>query len=74
MKITTPSEKKGELRSDFDQRMEMVFTGNQFKHLKFSKEKDQHIVTLIDNLEYEVIKGYGNTIVEAINDMHSNLI
>ena len=46
----------------------------QFKHLKFEKSKDEYIVTLIDKVGYEIVRGYGDTIVEAINDLHSLLL
>ena len=38
------------------------------KYLTFQMQKDMHMVTLID------AKGYGNTRVEALNDLHNNLI
>jgi hypothetical protein len=44
------------------------------KHLKFEMREGEYIVTLIDQTEYEIIKGYGQSIVDAINDLHSNLI
>lgn len=46
----------------------------ELKHLKFEMKEGEYIVTLIDQFEYEIIKGYGKSIVEAINDLHSNLI
>ena len=45
-----------------------------FKHLKFEWKNDQYVATLIDQNEYEIIKGYGGSVIEAINDLHSNLI
>lgn len=47
---------------------------NQLKHLKFEKMNNEHIVTLIDSTGYEIIKGYGDTPIEAINDLHSCLL
>ena len=51
-----------------------ILSQADLKHLKFEMRKDEYIVTLIDQSEYEIIKGYGQSIVDAINDMHSNLI
>ncbi len=45
-----------------------------FKHLKFEWKNDQYIATLIDQNEHEIIKGYGYSVIEAINDLHSNLV
>ena len=46
----------------------------EFQHLSFENQNDEHVVTLIDNQGYKVTRGYGNSIAEAINDMHHNLI
>jgi hypothetical protein len=47
---------------------------NQLKHLKFEKIKDKHIAILIDSTAHEIVRGYGDNQLEAINDLHSNLI
>ena len=44
------------------------------KYLKFSKRKKEYIVALVDDGGYEIIRGYGETAIEALNDMHNNLI
>lgn len=44
------------------------------KYLTFQMQKDMHMVTLIDAKGFEILKGYGNTRVEALNDLHNNLI
>jgi hypothetical protein len=46
----------------------------KFKHLRFSLENEEHIVSLIDAQGYEILRGYGNSIIEAMNDLHHNLI
>lgn len=46
----------------------------QLKHLKFEKQENIHIVSLIDSNNNEIIKGYGNTAIEALNDLHSTLL
>ncbi len=53
---------------------ELFIEVRQMKHLKFEKLNGEHIVTLIDNSGFEMVKGYGETVVEALNDLHSNLI
>lgn len=52
----------------------MNINANQIKHLKFQKIKDEYVVSLIDLQDYEILKGYGITIEEAINDLHNNLL
>jgi len=44
------------------------------KHLKFEYVSSEYVVTLVDNKGYEILRGYGNSIIEAINDLHHNLI
>jgi len=46
----------------------------KFDNLIFTKKNDQFIATLIDNQKYEIIKGYGATALEAINDLYHCLI
>jgi hypothetical protein len=47
---------------------------NELQFIKIDKFINSYCVSLIDKEEYEIIKGYGSTVVEAINDMHDNLI
>lgn len=47
---------------------------NQLKHLKFKKEGDIYIAILVDSKGHEIIKGFGNSTIEAINDLHSALL
>ncbi|MFK7772492.1 MAG: hypothetical protein AB8F94_10140 [Saprospiraceae bacterium] len=47
---------------------------HHMKHLKFEKQDDEYIVSLVDVTGYEILKGYGDNFVEAINDLHSNLL
>lgn len=49
-------------------------TSMKLKHLKFEYINNEYVATLIDSSGYEIIKGYGNEIIEAINDLHSNLL
>lgn len=47
---------------------------NQLKYIKIYKLSKSYSASLIDNEEHEIIKGYGSTVVDALNDMHDNLI
>lgn len=46
----------------------------EFKHLLFEIVKEEHIVSLVDDKGYKITSGYGNSIIEAMNDMHRGLI
>lgn len=46
----------------------------EFQHLKFENQNDEHVVTLVDAEGFKIIRGYGNSIAGAINDLHHNLI
>jgi len=46
---------------------------SELEHLKFEYVKDEYIVSLKDLHGYTIIKGYGTSMVEAINDLHNNL-
>ncbi|WP_396590744.1 hypothetical protein [Allomuricauda sp. R78024] len=52
----------------------MELNTNQLKFLKINQFGESYSASLVDNKEFEIIKGYGSTVVEAINDMHDNLI
>ena len=45
----------------------------ELKHLKVEFLNNEYVVTLVDEKAFEILKGYGNSIVNAINDLHSNL-
>jgi hypothetical protein len=47
---------------------------SELKYLKFKKQNNEVIAILTDDDNYEVLKGYGKTKIEAVNDLHSNLI
>ena len=47
---------------------------SELKNLRFEYIKNEYVVTLVDNLGFKILKGYGNSIVDAINDLHQNLI
>ena len=47
---------------------------SQLKHLKFEVYNGEYTVSLIDATEYEIVRGYGNTVIEALNDLHAGLV
>jgi len=47
---------------------------DQLKYLKFEYINSKYVATLIDSKEFEIVKGYGSTIIESINDLHSNIV
>ncbi len=47
---------------------------DQLKHLQVQHNNDEYIVSLVDSKGYEIVKGYGHTVIEAINDLHSCLV
>ena len=47
---------------------------NDLKYLKFQVQNEAYKATLIDLEGYEIINGYGRTQVEALIDLHSNLL
>lgn len=53
---------------------EIVDKLNHLKYLKFEVINDIHVVSLNDTSGYTIIKGYGDTVIDAINDMHHNII
>ena len=46
----------------------------QLKHLQVDYNSNEYIVSLVDSQGYEIVRGYGSTAVEAINDLHSGLL
>lgn len=46
---------------------------SELSNLKIEFIENEYVVTLIDDQEFEIIKGYGNSVTHAINDLHSNL-
>ena len=53
---------------------EIIENPIHLKYLKFEMDNGKYTVTLNDLSGYDIVKGYGNTITEAINDMHRGLI
>ncbi|WP_296383858.1 hypothetical protein [Winogradskyella sp.] len=44
------------------------------KYLKFEMDNDVYSATLNDLSGHDIVRGYGKSIIEAINDMHRGLI
>jgi len=47
---------------------------SNLKHLKIQITKLEYTVAITDSDGHELLKGYGNSIEDAINDLHHNLI
>ncbi len=54
--------------------MNIIIATYKLKNLKFEIINDEYVVSLIDKEGYEIIKGYGVSIIKAINDLHHNLL
>jgi len=52
----------------------MLIETTDLKYLKFEESHDEHIVSLIDSSNYEISKGYGSSVTDAVNDLLSNII
>ena len=46
----------------------------ELEHLKIEVLNSKYVVALIDMSGNEILKGYGVTIIEAINNLHSTLL
>ncbi len=53
---------------------EIIKKQGDLKYLKFEMFNGIYSASLNDLSGYIITRGYGNTIIEAINDMHKNLI
>lgn len=47
---------------------------NDLKHLQFQSQNEGYMVTLVDLQGSEILRGYGDSPSDALNDLHSNLI
>ncbi len=54
--------------------MNTIIAIHKLKNLKFEIINNEYVISLIDKEGYEIIKGYGVSIIEAINDLHHNLL
>ena len=60
--------------SEFIKSFKDEFLIEQLRHIKLEKISNEYVVTLVDSTDYEIIKGYGKTAIEALNDLHSALL
>lgn len=53
---------------------EIIEKSIHLKYLKFEMDNGIYIATLHDLSGHDIVKGYGNSIIEAVNDLHRGLI
>lgn len=53
---------------------ELVKQPIHLKYLRFEMDNGTYTVTLNDLSGHDIVRGYGKSIIEAINDMHRGLI
>ena len=46
----------------------------ELQHIKCEYIEQEYVATLIDTDGFEILKGYGLSIIKAINDLHNNLM
>lgn len=54
--------------------METTIKVNELKNIKIILENNQYTAVLVDDEGFDIIRGFGSTPTEAINDLHINLI
>lgn len=47
---------------------------SELNHIIFENINNEFVAILIDEQEHEILKGYGKSQAEALNDLHDNLI
>jgi len=47
---------------------------NQLEHVWFELTYHEYVVSLIDASGYEIVRGFGNSKIEVINDLHCSLL
>lgn len=53
---------------------ESTIHAHELKNIRITEVDNGFSATLIDNDGFEIVRGFGQTITEALNDLHSNLI
>jgi len=46
----------------------------ELSNIRVSKTETGFVVALTDQEGFEIVRGFGDTVTQALNDMHSNLI
>ena len=47
---------------------------NNLKHITFEKLPNEYVASLVDSKGNKIVRGYGSTTIEAINNLHSNFL
>lgn len=47
---------------------------DRLNHLRFEFHNNEYTASLVDYAGYEILRGYGPTKLDAINDLHKNLV
>ena len=53
---------------------EIINKSIHLKYLRFEMDNGSYTATLNDLSGHDIVRGYGKSIIEAINDMHRGLI
>jgi hypothetical protein len=53
---------------------EDTIQAEELSNIRVSETETGFVVALTDQEGFEIVRGFGDTITEALNDMHSNLI
>lgn len=51
---------------------ELLVEGLQY--IRFENDDNQCVAILMDDDKYEILKGYGSSKLEALNDLHQTLL
>lgn len=46
----------------------------ELTNIRIAEIESGYSATLVDKDGFEIVRGYGETVTEALNDLHSNLI
>ena len=47
---------------------------SELKYIRFENNNNEYVAILVDQQEFEILRGYGKSKIEALNDLHNNLI
>lgn len=53
---------------------EDTIQAEELSHIRVSETENGFVVALTDTEGFEIVRGFGETITDALNDLHSNLI
>jgi hypothetical protein len=46
----------------------------KLSHVRFLYQEDLFVAILVDSKDFPILRGYGKTKTEALNDLHFNLL